>query len=66
MSAGVFATRYGKLAVVTKRLLKRFKGVVDLQAAINRFVADHDEQPKPFVWTADSDKIIAAANHAPV
>ncbi len=36
-------------------------GVVDLQAAINRFVADDNQQPKPFVWTADPDKIIAAA-----
>ena len=51
-------------AILTKRRLKRgvFKGVVDLQAAINRFVADHNQQPKPFVWTADPDKIIAAAN----
>jgi hypothetical protein len=32
-----------------------------LQAAINRFVDDHNRQPKPFVWTADPDKIIAAA-----
>ena len=53
----------GFFAVLTKRRLKRgvFKGVVDLQAAINRFVADHNQQPKPFVWTADPDKIIAAA-----
>jgi hypothetical protein len=49
---------------LTKWRLKRgvFQGVVDLQGAINRFVADHNEQPKPFVWTADPDKIIAAAN----
>jgi transposase len=54
----------GFFAILTKRRLKRgvFKGVVDLQAAINRFVADHNQQPKPFVWTADPDKIIAAAN----
>jgi hypothetical protein len=36
-----------------------FMGVVDLQAAINRFVVDHNQQPKPFVWTVDPDKIIA-------
>jgi transposase len=54
----------GFFATLTKRRLKRgvFKGIVDLQAAINRFVADHNQQPKPFVWTADPDKIIAAAN----
>ncbi|AHK47467.1 putative transposase for insertion sequence NGRIS-9 (plasmid) [Ensifer adhaerens OV14] len=38
-----------------------FKGVVDLQAATNRFVVDHNQQSKPFVWSADPDKIIAAA-----
>jgi transposase len=54
----------GFFAVLAKRRLKRgvFKGVVDLQAAINRFVVDHNQQPKPFVWTADPDKIIAAAS----
>jgi hypothetical protein len=54
----------GFFAILAKRRLKRgvFKGVVDLQAAINCFVADHNQQPKPFVWTADPDKIIAAAN----
>jgi len=53
----------GFFAVLTKRRLKRgvFKGVVDLQAAINRFVTDHNQTPKPFVWTADPDKIIATA-----
>jgi hypothetical protein len=60
------AVIYSKLffAILTKRRLKRgvFKGVVDLQAAINRFVADHNQQPKPFVWASDPDKIIAAAN----
>jgi hypothetical protein len=34
--------------------------VVDLQAAINRFVAETNHDPKPFTWTADPDKIIAA------
>ena len=54
----------GFFAILTKRRLKRgvFKGVVDLQAAINRFAANHNQQPKPFVWTAEPDEIIAAAN----
>lgn len=53
----------GFFAILTKRRLKRgvFNGVVDLQTAINRFVADHNQQPKPFVWKVDPDKIIAAA-----
>jgi hypothetical protein len=31
-----------------------------LQAAINRFVLETNNDPKPFTWTADPDKIIAA------
>ncbi len=52
----------GFFAKLTRRRLKRgvFRSVVDLQAAINRFVADHNTDPKPFVWTADPDRIIAA------
>jgi hypothetical protein len=34
--------------------------IVDLQAAINRFLKETNDHPKPFVWTADPDKIIAA------
>ena len=52
----------GFFATLTKRRLKRgvFKSVVDLQATINRFLDDHNLQAKPFTWTADPDKIIAA------
>jgi hypothetical protein len=47
---------------VPKRRLKRgvFRSVADLQAAINRFLEDHNAQSKPFQWVADPDKIIAA------
>ena len=37
-----------------------FRSVYELQIAINRFVADTNNMPKPFTWTADPDKIIAA------
>jgi hypothetical protein len=37
-----------------------FCSLVDLQAAINRFLAETNHHPKPFVWTADPDRIIAA------
>jgi hypothetical protein len=42
--------------------LKRgvFCSVVHLQAAINRFVTETNQNPKPFTWTADPDRIIAA------
>ena len=41
----------GFFAIPTKRQLKRgvFKGVVDLQAAINCFLADYNQNPRPFV-----------------
>jgi hypothetical protein len=32
--------------------------LVDLQAAINRYLGEHNRKPKPFVWTADPDRII--------
>jgi len=52
----------GFFAKLTKRRLKRgvFRSIVDLQAAIHRFLEEHNEQSKPFTWTADPDKIIAA------
>jgi hypothetical protein len=33
---------------------------IDLQATINRFVKEHNHEPKPFIWRADPDEIIAA------
>jgi transposase len=55
----------GFFAKLTRRRLKHgvFHSVVDLQAAINRFIAEHNaEEAKPFVWRADPDAIIAARN----
>ena len=52
----------GFFAKLAKRRLKRgvFHSVVDLQAAINHFVVETNQSPKPFSWTADPDKIIDA------
>jgi len=52
----------GFFAKLTKRRLKRgaFRSIVDLQATINRFLAEHNAAPRPFRWTADPEKIIAA------
>ncbi|MBV9636293.1 MAG: IS630 family transposase, partial [Methylobacteriaceae bacterium] len=54
----------GFFAKLTRRRLKRgvFRSLVDLQAAIKRFVAETNHRPKPFIWTADPDKIIAAVS----
>jgi hypothetical protein len=52
----------GFFATLSKRRLKRgiFRSVVDLQAAINRFLDDHNAHCRPFQWVADPNKIIAA------
>ena len=53
----------GFFAKLAKRRLKRgvFHSLVDLQAAINRFLVQHNEyEAKPFRWTADPDEIINA------
>jgi transposase len=55
----------GFFAKLTRRRLKHgvFHSVVHLQAAINRFIAEHnDTEAKPFIWRADPDEIIAARN----
>lgn len=50
----------GFFATLTRQRLKPgvFKGLVDLQAAINRYLAETNQNPKPFIWTADPDTII--------
>jgi transposase len=50
-------------AKLTQRRLKRgvFHSLVALQTAINGFIQAHNRAPKPFVWNADPDAIIAAA-----
>jgi len=54
----------GLFAKLSRRRLKRgvFRSIVDLQAAINRFIRETNQMPKPFTWTVDPDKIIAAVN----
>ncbi|MGH8504698.1 MAG: IS630 family transposase [Stenotrophobium sp.] len=50
----------GFFAKLTRRRLKRgvFRSIVDLQAAINRFLREANDHPRPFVWTADPNNII--------
>jgi transposase len=52
----------GFFAKLARRRLKRgvFRSIVELQTAINRFLAETNDNPKPFTWTADPDKISAA------
>src|SRR3954463_3191878 len=52
----------GFFANLSRRRLKHgvFCSVTELQAAINRFIAEHNRSSKPFIWRADPDEIIAA------
>jgi transposase len=47
-------------AKLSRRRLRRgtFPSLVALQEAINRFVAEHNREPRPFVWSADADAIV--------
>jgi transposase len=50
----------GFFAKLTNKRLRRgvFSGIVDLEEAINRFLAETNERPRPYIWTADADGII--------
>ncbi len=52
----------GWFAKLTRQRLKRgvFTSIVELQTAINHFIAEVNGKPKPFVWTKSSDAILAA------
>jgi len=52
----------GLFAKLTRQRLKRgvFTSIVELQAAIKRFLAETNDKPKPFVWTKSADAILAA------
>jgi len=49
-------------AKLTKKRLKRgvFRSLQELKDAIHRFLNDTNANPKPFNWTKDPNKIIAA------
>ena len=54
----------GFFAKLTRRRLKNgvLRSVVDLQTAIDRFIDEHNQSPRPFIWRADPDVMIAARN----
>jgi transposase len=51
-------------SALTRRRLKRgsFHSIVDLQAAINHYVDQYNDDPKPFIWTKPADQILARSN----
>ena len=48
-------------SALTRKRIRRgsFHSLVDLQAAIKRYLAEHNADPKPFFWTAPPAAIIA-------
>jgi hypothetical protein len=55
-------------SILTRRRIQRgaFKSIADLQAAINRYLDEHNSNPKPFVWTKPADAILAKLQSLPV
>ena len=47
-------------SALTRRRIRRgsFHSIIDLQAAINRYMAERNADPKPFTWTKTAEQII--------
>ena len=58
----------GFFSALTRKRLKRgtFHSIVDLQAAINRYIEEHNNDPKPFVWTQSADRVLEKLARLPV
>lgn len=56
----------GFFAKLTQKRLRRgvFKSVAQLKQAITDFINAHNQDPKPFVWTATAEKIIEKVGRA--
>src|SRR5215467_13307419 len=53
---------------MTRQRIRRgiFRAIADLQAAINRYLKQHNHDPKPFVWTKPAHVILAKLDRLPV
>jgi hypothetical protein len=52
---------------MTRQRIRRgvFHSIVDLQNAINAYLAEHNASPKPFVWTKSAEVILAKLDRLP-
>ena len=52
---------------MTRQRIRRgiFRSIADLQTAINRYLKEHNDDPKPFVWTKPADLILAKLDRLP-
>ena len=55
-------------SILTRRRIRRgvFTSVEHLQTAIKQFIAEHNKDPKPFVWTKPAETILAKLSRLPV
>jgi transposase len=55
-------------SALTRRRIRRgiFKSIIDLQAAINRYLDEHNANPRPFAWTKPANDILAKLDRLPV
>jgi transposase len=53
---------------ITRQRIRRgvFHSIVDLQTAINASLVEHNQNPKPFVWTKSAKTILATLDRLPV
>ena len=53
---------------ITDKRIRRgvFTSVPELEAAINEYIAAHNADPKPFIWTAKASDILAKVTRARV
>ena len=52
------------LEITTRRLRRGvFRSVLALRQAIMDYLAEHNQNPKPFIWTADADLILNRVNN---
>src|ERR1700730_18436835 len=58
----------GFFSIITRRQIRRgvFKSVADLENAIRRYIREHNQSSKPFVWTKPADTILAKLSRLPV
>ena len=56
------------LSKITRQRIRRgvFHSIIDLQTAINAYLAEHNANPKPFVWTKSAADILAKLDRVPV
>jgi hypothetical protein len=53
---------------MTRQRIRRgvFRSIVDLQTTIKAYLAEHNANPKPFVWTKPAEAILAKLDRLPV